>query len=160
MDETYLGGKRHGKRGRGAEGKTIVAGMVERKGRAVAKKVEDVKAETLTNLAKTYIDPSSILYTDELPSYNRVYREGYVGKRVYHKDKEYARFPGVHTNTVEGFWGLVKGGIRGVYHHVSPEYAESYFNEYAFRYSHRNDETPMFHLFLGRLVTDANLQDA
>lgn len=55
--------------------------------------------------------------------------------------------------------GQSNGEIRGVYHHVSPQYAERYFNEFAFPYSHRKDETPMFHLFLGRLLRTAHLQD-
>ena len=56
-----------------------------------------------------------------------------------------------HTNTIEGFWSLSKNGIRGVYHAVSDKYLQLYIDEYAFRYNHRNDETPMFLSFLQRL---------
>ena len=162
VDETYVGGPRRGKRGRGAAGKSIIAGVLERGGRVVTKKVADVTSDTLTSLVKKHVDASaSMLYADELPSYNRLYRhEGYIGKRVYHKDGRYARFPGVHTNSIEGFWSLVKGGITGVYRGVSGGYVESYFNEYAYRYSHRNDETPMFLLFLGRLSQVASIKSA
>ena len=57
----------------------------------------------------------------------------------------------IHTNTIDGFWSLVKRGISGVYHHVSPDYLQSYVNEYSFRYNHRKDETPMFQTFLNRI---------
>lgn len=56
----------------------------------------------------------------------------------------------VHTNTIEGFWSLVKRGISGVFHQVSPKYLQHYVNEYAFRYNHRMDEKPMFQTFLRR----------
>ena len=162
VDETYVGGPRRGKRGREAAGKSIIAGVVERGGRVVTKKVPDVTSDTLTSLVKKRVDASaSMLYADELPSYNRLYRhEGYIGKRVYHKDGSYTRFPNVHTNSIEGFWSLVKGGITGVYRGVSGGYVESYFNEYAYRYSHRNDEAPMFLLFLWRLVSVASAKAA
>ena len=50
----------------------------------------------------------------------------------------------VHTNTIEGFWSLLKNGIRGAHHAVGASYLQSYVNEYAFRYNHRDDKTPMF----------------
>jgi len=49
-----------------------------------------------------------------------------------------------HTNTIEGFWSVLKRGINGVYHAVSEKYLQSYVDEYAFRYNHRKDEQPMF----------------
>ena len=54
----------------------------------------------------------------------------------------------VHTNTIEGFWSLVKTGIRGVYHSVGRHYLQTYLNEYSFRYNRRFDEQPMFWSFL------------
>jgi hypothetical protein len=50
----------------------------------------------------------------------------------------------VHTQTIEGFWALVKNGIRGVYHAVSHKHLQDYLNEYAWRYNHRKDTVPMF----------------
>ena len=49
-----------------------------------------------------------------------------------------------HTNTIENFWSLLKGGISGVYHAVSEKYLQAYLNEYVFRYNHRKDDNPMF----------------
>ena len=50
----------------------------------------------------------------------------------------------VHTNTIEGFWSLLKGGIAGVYKAVGKQHLQHYVDEYAFRYNHRKDERPMF----------------
>ncbi len=57
----------------------------------------------------------------------------------------------VHTNTIEGFWSLLKNGIRGTYHAVGTDYLQSYVNEYTFRYNHRKDSRGMFAAFLTRI---------
>ena len=154
VDETYVGGMRHGKRGRGAEGKAKVLGAVQRNGKVVAKVVPDVKRHTLVPFMANKVDRSATLYTDEFPSYDHMARLGYKHLRICHHAKEYVR-GNVHTNTVEGFWSLVKRGISGVYHSVSPQYLQSYVNEYSFRYNHRNDETPMFEIVLNRIEPHA-----
>ena len=64
--------------------------------------------------------------------------------------KEWARGK-VHTNSIEGFWSLLKRGIGGVHHSVSEKYLQSYINEYGFRYNHRKDEKPMFLSVLERI---------
>lgn len=91
------------------------------------------------------------LYTDEFPSYDTMSRLGYKHMRIEHQAKVYAT-GGIHTNSIEGFWSLVKRGISGVYHSVGTPYLQSYINEYAFRYNHRQDETPMFKTFLNQVV--------
>jgi hypothetical protein len=58
----------------------------------------------------------------------------------------------IHTNNVEGFWSQLKRSINGTYHHVSAEHLQEYVNEYAFRYSHRNDVEPMFFTMLNQVV--------
>ena len=75
---------------------------------------------------------------------------GYKHLRIAHQDKEWVRGK-VHTNSIEGFWSLVKRGINGVYHSVSEKYLQSYINEYGFRYNHRKDEKPMFLTVLERV---------
>ena len=152
VDETYIGGKRHGKRGRGAEGKTPVLGMVERKGKVIARVVPDVKAGTLVPIIKEKVLARSVVYTDELPSYNSLPRQGYQHKRIHHASKVYV-MGDVHTNTIEGFWSLVKRGIDGVHHAVSAKYLQDYINAYCFRWNHRNDEIPMFLQILSRLAS-------
>jgi transposase len=150
VDETYVGGKRHGKPGRGAAGKTIVGGVVERKGRIVAKVVPNVKAQTLLPLIATHVLPKSTVYSDELPSYNRVGRMGYDHRHIHHAAKVYVNGD-VHTNTIEGFWSLVKRSIGGAHHAGGAHYLQSYLNEYTFRWNHRSDEQPMFVAFLNRI---------
>jgi transposase-like protein len=143
IDETYIGGRRHGKRGRGAAGKTPVLGITERKGGVSATRVNDLKSSTVYPLIKKRVLPQSMIYTDEFPMYDKLHRQGYHHKRVHHASKVWV-MGNAHTNTIEGFWSVLKRGINGVYHAVSEKYLQSYIDEYAFRYNHRKDEQPMF----------------
>ena len=68
---------------------------------------------------------------------------GYQHRRINHAAKVYV-MGDIHTNTIEGFWSLVKRGIGGVYHSVSKKYLQTYLNEYSFRYNRRNSGQPMF----------------
>ncbi len=156
VDETYVGGKREGKRGRGAAGKTIVMGMVQRGGNVVANVVPDVKAKTLLPEIQATVSKEATVYTDDLMSYNGVARMGYVHKTVAHSQGQYVVAKDIHTNSVEGFWSQLKRSIDGTYHHVSPEHLQGYVNEYAFRYSHRNDEEPMFWTMLEQVIQKAS----
>ncbi len=88
---------------------------------------------------------------DEFPSYNKLSMNGYKHERVNHGAKVYV-VGNAHTNTIEGFWSLVKRGISGVYHAVGEDYVQNYVNEYAFRYNRRDNMRPMFWGFLDRLV--------
>src|SRR6185437_13815550 len=146
MDETYVGGKGHkgSKRGRGGEHKTCVVGAVERGGRVVAIAGSDATSKTLHGVAKEYILPSSTVYTDEWRGYNGLEKvNGYQHRRINHSEKVYV-MGDIHTNTIEGFWSLVKRGIGGVYHSVSKEYLQTYLDEYTFRYNRRDENRPMF----------------
>jgi transposase-like protein len=151
-DETYIGGKAKGKRGRGADNKTAVVGVVQRKGKVKASVVPDVKRATIEPLITQKVASDSILYTDEFPSYDHLTRIGFKHWRVNHGAKIYVAGK-AHTNNIEGFWSQIKRGISGVYHAVSPKYLQCYLNEYAFRYNHRQDESPMFMSILNQIVT-------
>lgn len=151
VDETYIGGQRRGKRGRGAEGKTVAMGLAERQGRIITQVVPNVRAGSLLPIIKEKVLTRSIIYTDELPSYDRIPEMGYVHRRVHHAAKVYVS-GAAHTNTIEGFWSLVKRGISGVNHAVSAKYLQNYLNEYAFRYNRRQQEEPMFEAFLSQVV--------
>lgn len=151
-DETYVGGKKHGKRGRGAAGKSIVGGLAQRKGKLAAIRIPNVKATTLMRFIRERVLPKSTIHTDDLPSYNRLIFCGYRHKRIHHNHGTYV-VGDIHTNTVDGFWSLFKRGVNGVYHAISSKYLQRYLNEYVFRYNHRNDEIPMFKSFLGRIWT-------
>jgi len=157
-DETYYGGKRKGTpRGRPGKDshKTPVFGMAERKGedskgRIVATTVPDTKRKTVMPHVKKKVLPESMVYTDEYTLYDTLGRAGYRHDRVNHAQEVYVSSD-VHTNTIEGFWSLVKRGISGVYHAVSRKHLQGYLNEYVFRYNHREDERPMFLTMLGRV---------
>jgi transposase-like protein len=153
-DETYIGGRRPGKRGRGAAGKAVVQGIVERDGSIVAIVVPDVKAKTLIPNIQTRVLPSSIVYSDELGSYNRLDEAGYEHRRIQHSARVWV-VGDVHTNTIEGFWSLVKRGIDGVHHAVSHKYLQHYLDAYTFRWNHRGDAIPMFQTMLRKMVDAA-----
>jgi transposase-like protein len=152
VDETYIGGYRPGKRGRGAAGKTIVAGMVQRGGPAVVKVVPDVKARTLLPMIQEHVPTGQTVYTDEMLSYNRLSRLGYMHETVQHSAKQYV-VGRAHTNNIEGMWSNVKRGIDGVNHAVSPKYLQGYLDAYVYRFNHRSDVTPMFVQLLERVVS-------
>lgn len=152
VDESYFGGRnKGGKRGRGSENKTPVVGIAQRKGKVKVVTVPDTKSMTIMPIIEQSVEMGTQVYTDEYPIYNRLTRMGYTHGKVLHSRKVYV-MGNVHTNTIEGFWSLCKNGIRGVFHSVSPKYLQSYLNEYAFRYNHRDDVTPMFLTFLRRLA--------
>ena len=144
--------KRPGKRGRGAAGKTIVAGIVERGGQAVVKVVPDVKAKTLLPMILEHVPAGQTVYTDEMFSYNRLASLGYMHDTVRHSAKQYVAGR-VHTNNIEGMWSNVKRGIDGVNHAVSPKYLQGYLDAYVYRFNHRSDSEPIFVQLLGRVAS-------
>ena len=75
---------------------------------------------------------------------------GWQHRRIHHAARVYVKGD-IHTNTIEGFWSLVKRGISGVYHSVSKKHLQGYLNGYSFRYSHREDDRPMFSAFKSRI---------
>lgn len=117
----------------------------------MAKVVPNVEGKTLLPIVKEKVLDRSTIYTDELPAYNPLRQLGYVHRRIHHANKVYV-MGDIHTNTIEGFWSLVKRSIDGTYHHVTADYLQGYVDEYGWRYSHRNDKEPMFLTMLGQVV--------
>lgn len=158
MDETYIGERRRGtKRGRPGKDshKTPVFGMDQRKegeasGRVVAKALPNAKRATVMPHVRKKVLPEALVYTDEYTVYDSLNREGYRHDRIHHAEEVYVAGD-VHTNTIEGFWSLLKRGIGGVYHSVSSKHLQSYLDEYAFRYNHRDDPQGMFSAFVSRI---------
>lgn len=148
-DETYIGGKREGKRGRGAEGKTAVIGIAERRGGVVAKVMDKVTTVNAIKLIRQNVAPGTTVHTDEFPIYNYVPKLGFKHAVVNHGRKEYVRGR-VHTNTIDGFWSQVKRSIDGTHHAVSRKWLQNYVNEFSFRYSNRFSSASMFALILER----------
>lgn len=142
-DETYIGGKRPGKRGRGADGKTVVFGMLERAGKVMTHVVLDVKRATLHPHLKTHITKGSTIHTDELPSYRTIDENGYTHQFVNHSAGQYAH-NGVHVNGLEGFWSQIKRSIRGTHIHVSKKHMAKYLGEFEFRYNLRKTPSQLW----------------
>lgn len=155
IDETMIGGVRRGdkrKRGRAAAGKTVVLGMVERGGDIITRVVPNVKQETLEAHILPNVEKGSTISTDQFNSYHSLTKHGYKHETVNHVLKEYARGE-VHTNTIEGFWSLIKRSIKGTHVHVSSRHLPKYLGEFEFRWNLRHDPAKMFPLLLGRLAT-------
>lgn len=142
-DETYVGGVRKGKRGRGAAGKTVVFGMIERQGNVMTHVVPNVRRKTLQPLIEANVEPGSTMHTDELLSYRTIDSKGYSHATVNHGSGEYVRGD-VHTNTIEGFWSQIKRSIQGTHIHVSGKHMAKYLGEFEFRYNMRKTPELMF----------------
>jgi transposase-like protein len=139
LDETFIGGRRKNARGRvpSEKRKAMVVALVERDGRARAFPMPRIDAENFHKIVKTHVDPfAKSLMTDESTVYTKPARAKYEHETVTHGRGEYVR-GNVHTNTVEGFFSLLKRGIIGTFHHIGTEHLEKYANEFAFRYSYR-----------------------
>src|ERR1035437_138758 len=154
VDETYVGGKaynRHGGRtnhhggknppgvgGPGTSGKIAVIGAIARKGMVVAKVNADTDTATLDGFVHSAVGPNvSLISTDEHSGYRLLGRDLPHGV-VRHSAGQYV-VGAVHTNTIEGFWSLLKRGIMGSYHKVSKDYLPLYVNEFSWRYNNRNN---------------------
>lgn len=149
-DETYIGGKRKGKRGRGAAGKTAVMGIHERGGKVYAKAIPNVRRVTVMPLIRENVEIGTNLMTDELASYATATKEGYKHATVRHSAGEYARGD-VTTNTIEGFWSQLKRSIDGTHHSVSPKHLQTYLDERAWIWNRRTSELHPFHLLLSEV---------
>ncbi len=155
VDETWVGGKEHpGYKGLPKEGtkKTPVLGMVERRGRVQAVPVPNSLGVTMLPRIIERVLPRSVIYTDEAPVYQRLRRRGYMHRRIHHASRVYVSGD-IHTNTIEGFWSLVKRGIDGVYHAVSAKHLQGYLNEYAWRYNQRRSKRAMLETLLLRATS-------
>lgn len=152
-DETMIGGKRSGgKRGRGAPGKTLVFGMLERQGDVMTRIVENVRRATLEPHILANIKKGSTVSTDELKSYAKLARHGYEHGAVNHGAEEWVK--GIHhTQGIEGFWSILKRSIHGTHVHVSRKHLSKYLAEFEFRWNLRDDPASMFPLLLKRLET-------
>jgi transposase len=152
IDETYVGGRKHGGKGGRSwtENKTPVLGIAKRGGTVSARIIPNAKANTLIPIIKESVLSYSLVYTDEFVSYDQLKHNRYFHHKVNHAKKEWAK-GGIHTNTIEGFWSTLKRGISGVYHSVSRQHLQRYIDEYSFRYNHRKDEQPMFLTILGKV---------
>lgn len=151
IDEAQFGGSDENKPKhlRGTR-KATAMGIVERGGRVVTRVVPDIMRGSLMPLVREVLPPKTMIYTDEHGSYSglRWMGQSYKHKAVNHSET-YVDGK-AHTNTIDGFWSLVKRGITGVYYQVGVEYLQSYLNEFSFRYNRRKVMRPMFSLLAER----------
>ena len=143
IDETYIGGKHPGKRGRGAGGKTVVMGMLERDGDIITRIIPNASRNSLEGHIINSVEKGSRISTDEWLGYNRLEEAGYVHKTVEHGSKEWVNGE-THVNGLEGFWGQLKRSIRGTHIHVSPKHLAKYLGEFEYRYNMRKTPEIMF----------------
>lgn len=147
VDETFADGlakNRHkdkrggGEGGTGGAGKAIVVGAVKRKGNVVARVIDNVQAVTLEGFVREAVSNKvSLLCTDKWVGYKHLGKE-FPHQTIDHAVGEYV-VGAVHTQTIEGFWSLVKRGVVGSYHKVSKKYLPLYVAEFEFRYNHRRE---------------------
>ena len=151
VDEAYIGGnnknrhynKKRSKKDNGLtnEGKPyqpkkMVIGLIERKGKVVLKHVPSADLNNVGGLIRKHVPKGSTIYSDEAPVYNHLKRF-YTHDNVKHSLNIYVE-GGVHTNTIENFWSVLKRGLYGVYHQVSDKHLERYLDEFAARFNTRD----------------------
>jgi transposase len=123
--------------------RATVFAAVERGGRVKATVLPSRRGPGLHNQVVDWVHPTSIVYTDEWPAYNRLGGSFAGHCRVRHSTGEYV-VGDAHTNTIEGFFGHLKPSIRGTYRKVSHKWLQGYLNEFTWRYNHRHDHQSMF----------------
>jgi transposase-like protein len=125
----------------GLADKRAVVALVERGGGARAVHLRKVTHKNVAEVLARHADPRSRLYTDESRLYPRAGAKFAAHEAVRHSEKEWTRGPKgpdrVHTNNAEGFFGIFKRGMTGVYHHCGEQHLQRYLDEFSFRYSHR-----------------------
>jgi hypothetical protein len=130
-----------------------VLGMVERGGRVRARVIGSRGTRDIRGAMAKHILPSAMIFTDEWGPYEGSGLEFGGHRRIKHLAQIYVDGD-THTQTVEGFFGLFKNGVRGVYHSISTTYLQDYLNEYTFRYNRRHSREPLFWAILSRVRQD------
>lgn len=155
VDETAWGGKPRNKLpnrkavARFREDKQTILGMVERGGRVRLRVIPSRRGAGLSGAVRANVNPAAILITDDWMAYKPLRREFLDHRVINHSAGSYVDGD-IHTNTIEGFFGNLKTGMRGAYKQVSPRWLQSYLDEYAWRYNERHSTEPMFKSLLGR----------
>jgi transposase-like protein len=136
-DATYVGGKARNRKGKTPK-KEAVFSLVEREGKVRSAHVPAINAKTLRPILVTQVSRKSYLMTDESVVYPKIGEEFSGHGTVNHSIEEYVRHGGfMHTNTIEGYFSILKRGITGTYHHVSQQHLKRYLAEFDFRYNER-----------------------
>jgi transposase len=165
-DETFFGGRMRAgetnrrralgltQRGPATKPRPVVFGAVERGGRVRTTIIGKARtAEAASRALCEFVLPSAMVYTDDWAGYDPLSKIGYKRhRRINHSARVYVD-GAVHTQTIEGFFGLFKTGVRGAHHSVSYKWLQGYLNEWTWRYNRRESETPMFRDLLEEAVS-------
>jgi transposase-like protein len=135
-DETYVGRKKGWKPQRGGAHKMKVVSLVERGGEVRSVRVDAVTAPDVAKVVRENVARESRLMTDEARYYVEVGKEFAGHEAVNHSVEEWVRGE-AHTNTLEGYFGLFKRGMKGIYQHCSERHLHRYLAEFDFRYNNR-----------------------
>ena len=156
VDETFVGGKAHG-RGRAYKGnKALVVGVVQRQGEVRLQVAENRSRKVLQGIVTQNTAPETeAIYTDDWVGYHGLGDEDTRHETVNHSLDEYVR-GSVHTNSVEGVWSLLERSIIGSYHHVSVKHLPAYVEELEWRFSQR-DNPFLFRDTMKKLILAENL---
>lgn len=135
-DETFWGNKKEAKVRRGTGHKHAVFSLVERNGEVRSVHIPNVTGKTLKPILQAQVSKEAILMTDEATFYKKLGKHFAGHQSVNHSAGEYSR--GIATtNTVEGYFSILKRGLIGTYHHVAEEHLQRYVSEFDFRYNNR-----------------------
>jgi transposase len=154
-DETWIGGKAQNRlypkrtRQEHEARKTPVFAAVERQGRVIARVIPD--SQDTHRHVRQFVMPTATVYTDDWRGYWPL-ADTYNHRTINHTTKVYVDGD-VHTQTIEGFFGNLKTGVRGAHHSISRKWLQGYLNEWSWRYNHRDDGLALFRTLLGRAVS-------
>lgn len=130
---------------------SVIFGMVQRNGEAKVWHVKSTGARVLLPIIEQNIKPGTLIHTDGFGVYRTLSRRGYQHRWTEHGKHEYYT-PDSSTQNIENLWSHFKRGIKGVYRHVNDKYLQLYAQEYAWRYSHRNDVS-MFWSLMSKITS-------
>ena len=133
IDESYFGGVRKGKRGRGAAGKVVGFGMLKRYGKIFTVAVQNTKAKTLMNEIALKIKPDSVVYSDAYHSYDTFDVSEFHHHRINHSDVFVDEKN--HINGIENFWNQAKRALRK-YNGIDKKYLYLFLKECEFRFNY------------------------
>ena len=134
IDESYFGGVRKGKRGRGAAGKVAVFGILKREGKVYTQVLPNLRANTFLEIVHAQVGPDSVVYTDSLPAYNILDVAGFKHHRINHS-RNFLEGERSHINGIENFWNQAKRHLRK-YNGIPKKHFFLYLKECEFRFNY------------------------